>query len=155
MRGFGGDCQAGLSRWHRRGWCVSRQAAGGAVAAIPVRRGAWPRLASGAQSPARDRTAGGRVGAPPRAFAQRSSHGYAALHARAHRDPTGDRSHDRDPGRRAQGVLAMTAQIAIRPLRLDERAAWEPLWKGYLDFYRMTVPQETYETTWARLHDPK
>ena len=48
----------------------------------------------------------------------------------------------------------MTAQIAIRPLRLDERAAWEPLWKGYLDFYRMTAPQETYDTTWARLLDP-
>ena len=48
----------------------------------------------------------------------------------------------------------MTAQIAIRPLRLDERVAWEPLWKGYLDFYRMTAPQETYDATWARLHDP-
>ena len=48
----------------------------------------------------------------------------------------------------------MTAQIAIRPLRLDERAAWEPLWKGYLDFYRITAPQETYDATWARLHDP-
>jgi hypothetical protein len=48
----------------------------------------------------------------------------------------------------------MTAQIAIRPLRLDERVAWEPLWKGYLDFYRITAPQETYDTTWARLHDP-
>jgi len=48
----------------------------------------------------------------------------------------------------------MTAQIAIRPLRLDERAAWQPLWKGYLDFYRITATQETYDTTWARLHDP-
>src|SRR6516162_153929 len=62
MRGFGGDCQAGLSRWRRRGWCASRQAADGAVAAIPVRRSAWPRLASGAESPERDRTAGGRIG---------------------------------------------------------------------------------------------
>src|SRR5262252_7639346 len=48
----------------------------------------------------------------------------------------------------------LTAQIAIRPLRLDERVAWEPLWKGYLDFYRITAPQETYDATWARLHDP-
>jgi GNAT superfamily N-acetyltransferase len=48
----------------------------------------------------------------------------------------------------------MTAQIAIRPLRLDERVAWEPLWKGYLHFYRITAPQETYDATWARLHDP-
>ena len=44
--------------------------------------------------------------------------------------------------------------VAIRPLRLDERAAWEPLWKGYLDFYQTSVPSEVYDTTWARLHDP-
>ena len=37
---------------------------------------------------------------------------------------------------------------------LDERADWEPLWKGYLDFYKTSVPQQTYDTTWARLHDP-
>ena len=48
----------------------------------------------------------------------------------------------------------MSAGIAIRPLRLDERADWEPLWKGYLDFYKTSVPQQTYDTTWARLHDP-
>jgi GNAT superfamily N-acetyltransferase len=46
------------------------------------------------------------------------------------------------------------AEIAIRRLRMDERAAWELLWKGYLDFYKTTVPKETYDTTWARLHDP-
>ena len=45
--------------------------------------------------------------------------------------------------------------IDIRPLRLDERAEWELLWKGYLDFYKATVPKEVYDTTWARLHDPK
>jgi GNAT superfamily N-acetyltransferase len=46
-------------------------------------------------------------------------------------------------------------QIVIRPLRLDERADWEPLWKGYLDFYKASVPKEVYDTTWARLHDPR
>lgn len=46
------------------------------------------------------------------------------------------------------------SEIAIRPLRPDERAAWQPLWKGYLDFYNVTVPQETYDTTWKRLLDP-
>ena len=44
--------------------------------------------------------------------------------------------------------------VVIRPLRLDERADWEPLWRGYLAFYQTTLPQETYDTTWARLHDP-
>ena len=48
----------------------------------------------------------------------------------------------------------MSAGIAIRPLRPDERTDWEPLWKGYLDFYNTSVPKQTYDTTWARLHDP-
>jgi GNAT superfamily N-acetyltransferase len=48
----------------------------------------------------------------------------------------------------------MSTNIDIRRLRSDERAAWEPLWKGYLDFYKTSVPQQTYDATWARLHDP-
>ncbi len=48
----------------------------------------------------------------------------------------------------------MSAAVVIRPLRLDERADWEPLWKGYLDFYKTSVPKQVYDTTWARLHDP-
>lgn len=46
------------------------------------------------------------------------------------------------------------SKVEIKPLRLDERADWEPLWKGYLDFYETSVSKETYDTTWARLHDP-
>jgi GNAT superfamily N-acetyltransferase len=46
------------------------------------------------------------------------------------------------------------SDIVIRPMRPDERAEWEPLWRGYLDFYRTSVPKGTYDTTWARLHDP-
>ena len=48
----------------------------------------------------------------------------------------------------------MEEDIVIRPVGTDERADWEPLWKGYLDFYRTTLPKEVYDTTWARLHDP-
>jgi GNAT superfamily N-acetyltransferase len=48
----------------------------------------------------------------------------------------------------------MSKDIVIRPLRPDERAQWQPLWKGYLDFYKATVPPEVYDTIWARLHDP-
>lgn len=44
--------------------------------------------------------------------------------------------------------------VVIRPLRFDEREQWEPLWKGYLDFYKTSVRSEVYDTTWARLHDP-
>ena len=45
-------------------------------------------------------------------------------------------------------------QITIRPLRPDERAAWEPLWQGYLAFYKTSVKPEVTAWTWARLHDP-
>ena len=44
--------------------------------------------------------------------------------------------------------------IEIRPVGANERADWEPLWKGYLDFYQTAVSRETYDVTWARLHDP-
>ncbi len=48
----------------------------------------------------------------------------------------------------------MAIDVLIRPVGLDERADWEPLWKGYLDFYKASVPKQVYDTTWARLHDP-
>ena len=48
----------------------------------------------------------------------------------------------------------MAPNVEIRPVREDERAAWQPLWKGYLDFYKTSVPKEVYDTTWKRLHDP-
>jgi GNAT superfamily N-acetyltransferase len=43
--------------------------------------------------------------------------------------------------------------IDIRPVGENERAAWQPLWRGYLDFYRATVAPEVYDITWSRLHD--
>jgi GNAT superfamily N-acetyltransferase len=48
----------------------------------------------------------------------------------------------------------MSADIVIRPLGPDERAAWEPLWKGYQTFYEVALSDETTAVTWARLHDP-
>jgi GNAT superfamily N-acetyltransferase len=45
-------------------------------------------------------------------------------------------------------------EIVIRPLGSGERAAWEPLWKGYQTFYKVALPEETNTVTWARLHDP-
>jgi GNAT superfamily N-acetyltransferase len=47
-----------------------------------------------------------------------------------------------------------TSNIVIRPIRADERADWEPLWKGYQAFYQVAIPDETTTVTWARLHDP-
>jgi GNAT superfamily N-acetyltransferase len=48
----------------------------------------------------------------------------------------------------------VTAAFDIRAVGPDERAAWEPLWKCYLDFYDTSVASEVYDATWARLHDP-
>ena len=44
--------------------------------------------------------------------------------------------------------------IEIRSVGKDERAAWEPLWRGYLTFYKATLPPEQDDLTWQRLHDP-
>ncbi len=47
-----------------------------------------------------------------------------------------------------------TANIVIRPVGADERAAWEPLWKGYLTFYKATLADGASDVAWARFHDP-
>lgn len=44
--------------------------------------------------------------------------------------------------------------IAIRPIGVSERAAWEPLWRGYLAFYRTTQAPEAMDIAWRRIHDP-
>ena len=48
----------------------------------------------------------------------------------------------------------MTARFAIRPVGKGERAAWEPLWKGYQTFYEVALPKEATDKAWERLHDP-
>jgi GNAT superfamily N-acetyltransferase len=45
-------------------------------------------------------------------------------------------------------------RMEVRPLRPDEREAWEPLWQGYLKFYKASVKREVTDRTWQRLHDP-
>lgn len=48
----------------------------------------------------------------------------------------------------------MWKQIEIRAVGRDERAQWQPLWQGYLDFYQAKLPPENSDVTWARFHDP-
>jgi GNAT superfamily N-acetyltransferase len=43
--------------------------------------------------------------------------------------------------------------LQIRPFSPEDRQAWEPLWQGYLTFYKSTLPAEVTETTWRRLND--
>lgn len=42
----------------------------------------------------------------------------------------------------------------IRPVALGERAEWERLWIGYLDFYGAALAPAACDATWKRLHDP-
>ena len=45
------------------------------------------------------------------------------------------------------------SDIVIRPLEASDHADWRRLWTAYLEFYRATVPEEVYATTWRRLFD--
>jgi GNAT superfamily N-acetyltransferase len=49
----------------------------------------------------------------------------------------------------------MSAAVTIRAVDEDERAAWEPLWQGYLRFYESSQAREATDVLWQRLHDPK
>jgi len=44
--------------------------------------------------------------------------------------------------------------MITRPIRPDDREGWEPLWRGYLEFYRAALRPEVTEQTWAALCDP-
>ena len=44
--------------------------------------------------------------------------------------------------------------LEIRPLEARDREAWLPLWRGYLEFYETSVPDEVTAETWRRIVDP-
>ena len=41
--------------------------------------------------------------------------------------------------------------INIRPIETADRAVWETLWTGYLEYYETSVTPEVYETSFTRL----
>jgi GNAT superfamily N-acetyltransferase len=41
--------------------------------------------------------------------------------------------------------------IEIRPLSRTDNAEWRRLWTAYLTFYKATVSEDVYRTTWERL----
>ena len=43
------------------------------------------------------------------------------------------------------------SQVTIRPLAPRDEAQWRVLWTGYLDYYETSVPEEVYQSTFARL----
>lgn len=57
-----------------------------------------------------------------------------------------------------RGDLARCADehpLEIRPLRAEDRAGWEPLWQGYLRFYREQLPAEVTDHAFARLTEQR
>jgi GNAT superfamily N-acetyltransferase len=44
-----------------------------------------------------------------------------------------------------------TMSVTIRPLQQSDHADWRRLWTAYLEFYKATVSEEVYATTWQRL----
>lgn len=51
-------------------------------------------------------------------------------------------------------MISERTSIQIRPLETGDRRAWEPLWQGYLTFYKTALAPEVTELTWRRLNDP-
>jgi len=43
---------------------------------------------------------------------------------------------------------------SIRPLVASDKSSWQPLWQGYLKFYKTELSDEQSELTWNRLLDP-
>ena len=50
--------------------------------------------------------------------------------------------------------MTTSVTVEIRPVGQNERTAWEPLWQGYLTFYKAALSPEQNDLTWKRLHDP-
>src|SRR4029079_2807951 len=48
----------------------------------------------------------------------------------------------------------MAGETIVRPVRENDRAAWEPLWQGYLTFYKSSLAAEVTDATWKRFFDP-
>ncbi|MFJ3483963.1 GNAT family N-acetyltransferase [Pseudomonas sp. NPDC090202] len=44
--------------------------------------------------------------------------------------------------------------VHIRPVTADDYAAWLPLWKAYLTFYKTELPEAVIQSTWQRFLDP-
>jgi len=41
----------------------------------------------------------------------------------------------------------------VRPVVPTDRTQWEPLWQGYLTFYKATMPAAGTDLTWSRFFD--
>jgi GNAT superfamily N-acetyltransferase len=46
------------------------------------------------------------------------------------------------------------SDFIVRDLKASDRAQWNPLWQGYLEFYEAKLADDVTDTTFARLLDP-
>lgn len=44
-------------------------------------------------------------------------------------------------------------KVEVRTLQAADRERWNELWRGYLEFYRYTLPADLTDLTWRRLLD--
>ena len=53
--------------------------------------------------------------------------------------------------------MTMTGTATIRALCTDDRPEWAEMWRDYLAFYDTSVPDDVYDSTFARLigEDPQ
>lgn len=51
-------------------------------------------------------------------------------------------------------MASPNAPVSVRPLSPTDEAAWRPLWRDYLAFYRTTLPETVYRSSFDRLTDP-
>ena len=47
--------------------------------------------------------------------------------------------------------MTSTVSVTIRPLEAKDETAWRALWTGYLEFYKSSVPEAVYASTFTRL----
>ena len=48
-------------------------------------------------------------------------------------------------------MVEATNEVRVRRLEARDKAAWLPLFKGYIDFYKSAVADDVIEETWNRL----
>ena len=46
------------------------------------------------------------------------------------------------------------SEVIVRPIHESDKEIWLKLWRGYIDFYKASIPEEQYELTWQRLLNP-
>lgn len=51
--------------------------------------------------------------------------------------------------------MTSATDITLRPLTREDHDAWMPLWRGYQEFYKVSIAADVSATTFARLLDPQ